>query len=195
MDFKRVWYSLRLWAFTSPEKRADYLRKHHVYASIGTECSFQSRKVPLYANLIRIGDHVRMAGNVSFLTHDMTHNVLNKYKNGNLRENVGCISIGNNVFVSSGVIIHQGVSIGDNVIIGAGSVVESDIPSNSVVSGSPATVKCSLDVLYAIRKMQPSYPEGMRLRDGDFATKEAAEYLWNEFEKKHRLKSAESPKQ
>lgn len=192
MDFRRVWYSFRLWTFFSAEKRADYLRKNHVYAEIGEGCSFQSRKVPLYPNLIRIGNHVRMAGNVSFLTHDMTHNVLNKYKNGNLRENVGCISIGNNVFVSSGVIIHQGVSIGDNVIIGAGSVVESDIPSNSVVSGSPASVKCSMDVLYAIRKMHPSYPEGMKLRDGGFVTKEAADYLWAEFDRKHRPKTAES---
>ena len=192
MDFRRVWYSFRLWTFFSAEKRADYLRKNHVYAEIGEGCSFQSRKVPLYPNLIRIGNHVRMAGNVSFLTHDMTHNVLNKYKNGNLRENVGCISIGDNVFVSSGVIIHQGVSIGDNVIIGAGSVVESDIPSNSVVSGSPASVKCSMDVLYAIRKMHPSYPERITLRDGDFATKDAAEYLWAEFDKKHRPKTAES---
>ncbi|MBR6095566.1 MAG: acyltransferase [Oscillospiraceae bacterium] len=188
MDMKRVWYSLRLWTFRSPFKRADYLRKHHVYAAIGTGCSFQSRKVPLYPNLIQIGDHVRMAGNVSFLTHDMTHHVLNKYKNGDLRENVGCIRIGNNVFVSSGVIIHNGVSIGDNVIIGAGCVVESDVPSNSVVGGVPAKVKCSLDVLYAIRKLHAAYPEGMKLREGDFATSEAAEYLWSEFDKKHPSK-------
>ncbi len=186
MDYKRVWYSFRLWTFRSATKRADYLRKHHVYASIGEGCSFQSRKVPLYPNLIRLGDHVRMAGNISFLTHDMTHHILNKWKGAEeLRENAGCISIGNNVFISSGVIIHSNVNIGDNVIVGAGSVVENDIPSNCVVSGVPAKIKCKIDVLYAIRKMREPYPKNIQLRKGDFATKEAAEYLWHEFDKRH----------
>ena len=187
MDCKRVWHTIRLWTFRSPTKRADYLRKHKIYASIGEGCSFQSRKIPLYPNLIRIGDHVRIAGNVSFLTHDMVHHVLNKYKNGNLRENAGCISIGNNVFISSGVIILSGVHVGDNVIISAGSVVESDIPSNCVVGGSPASIKCKIDILYAIRKMHEPYPEQIKLRQGDFATKEAAEYLWSVFDKKHNI--------
>jgi len=187
MDFKRVWHSMRLWTFKSAYKRADYLRKHKIYGAIGEGCSFQSRKIPLYPNLIKMGDNVRMAGNVSFLTHDMTHNVMNRWKgNGDLVENAGCIKIGNNVFISSGVIILSNVNIGDNVIISAGSVVESDIPSNSVVGGVPAVVKCKIDVLYAIRKMKAPYPKNIKLRDGDFATKEAADYLWEAFEKSRK---------
>ena len=38
-----------------------------------------------------------------------------------------------------------GVTIGDNVIIGANSTVTHDIPSNSVVVGSPAKLLCTLD--------------------------------------------------
>ena len=38
-----------------------------------------------------------------------------------------------------------GVKIGDNVIIGAGSVVNRDIPSNSVAAGVPCKVICSLE--------------------------------------------------
>ena len=186
MDFKRVWHSLRLWTFRSSVKRAEYLRKHHVYASIGEGCSFQSRKVPLYANLIRIGDNVEMAGNVSFLTHDVSHNILNRYKGtNNLRENAGCIEIGNNVYVGSKVVIYNNVKIGNNVIIAPGSVVESDIPSNCLVGGEPAKVRTSLDMLYAIRSMKEPYPKNIKLRDGDSATKEAAEYLWKEFDKRH----------
>lgn len=33
-----------------------------------------------------------------------------------------------------------GVTIGDNVVIGAGSVVNKDIPSNSVAFGTPCKV-------------------------------------------------------
>lgn len=186
MDFKRVWHSFRLWTFRSPSKRANYLRNHHVYASIGEGCSFQSRKVPLYANLIRIGNYVTMAGNVSFLTHDVSHVILNRYMGTNaLRENAGCIEIGDNVYVGSKVVINKNVKIGNNVIIAPGSVVNSDVPSNSLVAGDPAKVRTSLDKLYAIRSMQEPYPEDLILRNGDSATKEAAEYLWNAFEKSH----------
>ena len=187
MDFRRVWHSFRLWTFRSSIKRADYLRKHHVYAAIGEGCSFQSRKVPLYANLIRIGDYVQMAGNVSFLTHDVTHIILNRYKEtDSLRENAGCIEIGNNVYIGSKVVIYSNVRIGDNVIVAPGSVVEGDIPSNCMVSGDPAKVKCSLDMLYAIRNMKIPYPTDMKLRNGDSATKKAAEYLWEVFDKTHK---------
>ena len=34
----------------------------------------------------------------------------------------------------------HGVTIGDNVVIGAGSVVNKDIPSNSVAVGNPCKV-------------------------------------------------------
>ena len=36
------------------------------------------------------------------------------------------------------------MTIGDDVIIGAGSVVNRNIPSNSVVAGNPAKVICTL---------------------------------------------------
>ena len=186
MDFKRVWHSFRLCTFRSSRKRADYLRKHAVYASIGEGCSFQSRKVPLYSNLIRIGDNVQLAGNISFLTHDVTHLILNRYVGKEeLRENAGCIEIGNNVYIGSKVVIFNNVKIGDNVIIAPGSVVENDVPSNCMVSGYPAKVRCSLDVIYAIRKMKEPYPKEIKLRAGDSVTKEAAEYLWDVFDKNH----------
>lgn len=45
--------------------------------------------------------------------------------------------IGNNVDIGAGVIIFGNITIGDNVIIGAGSLINKDIPSNSVVVGNP----------------------------------------------------------
>ena len=38
------------------------------------------------------------------------------------------------------VIVLPGVNIGDNVVIGAGSVVNKDIPSNSMAVGIPCKV-------------------------------------------------------
>ena len=37
----------------------------------------QSRKIPLYPELIYIGNNVRIASGVSFITHDVVHNMLN----------------------------------------------------------------------------------------------------------------------
>lgn len=49
-------------------------------------------------------------------------------------------TIGDNVFISTGVKIIGGVTIGDNVVIGANSVVVKDIPSNAIVGGVPAKI-------------------------------------------------------
>ena len=75
-----------------------------MYGAIGDNCTIQKRKVPLYANLIRLGNNVHIASNVSFLTHDVSHLVLNNMKEvserGGVQEKVGCIEIGDNEFRS-----------------------------------------------------------------------------------------------
>ncbi|MBR3016466.1 MAG: hypothetical protein IKH57_05225 [Clostridia bacterium] len=53
---------------------------------------------------------------------------------------MGCIEIGDNVFVGSGVHILYDTKIGNNVIIGTYSVVMLDIPDSSVVAGVSAWV-------------------------------------------------------
>ncbi|MBV1876735.1 MAG: hypothetical protein KUG79_03740 [Pseudomonadales bacterium] len=55
-------------------------------------------------------------------------------------EKTGSPTIGNNVYLGSGVVILGNVTIGDNVLIGANSVVLSDIPPNSLAVGTPARV-------------------------------------------------------
>lgn len=50
------------------------------------------------------------------------------------------ISIGDNCYISTGVIIWGTVSIGYNVTIAAGAVVTKDIPNNCVVGGVPAKI-------------------------------------------------------
>lgn len=52
----------------------------------------------------------------------------------------GPVLIGENVWVGRQVTILSGVKIGNNAIIGANSIVNTDIPENALVVGSPAKV-------------------------------------------------------
>jgi maltose O-acetyltransferase len=50
------------------------------------------------------------------------------------------IVIGDNVWLSGGVIVCPGVTIGDDAVVGAGAVVTRDIPPGVVAAGIPARV-------------------------------------------------------
>lgn len=64
---------------------------------------------------------------------------------GDYIEKVGCIEVMNNVFIGSGTRILYNTRIGNNVIIGSDSLVNKDIPDNSVYAGVPAKRICSFD--------------------------------------------------
>ena len=150
---KRYWYTLRLYLIRSPMKRAQYMKKHGVFHSVGDRVMITSRKIPLYARLISIGNNVWMASGVEFITHDVTHYMLNGMKDGHsYTERIGCIDVGNNVFIGADVKILYDVKIGDNVIVAAGALVNKDVPSNSVVAGIPARVIMSFDEYLAKRR-------------------------------------------
>ncbi|MGK5091545.1 CatB-related O-acetyltransferase [Deltaproteobacteria bacterium TL4] len=50
-------------------------------------------------------------------------------------------TVGNDVWISSNVVVLSGLTIGDGVIIGANSVVTTDLPPYCVAVGSPAKIK------------------------------------------------------
>jgi virginiamycin A acetyltransferase len=50
----------------------------------------------------------------------------------------GAITVGNDVWIGTGVIVLSGVTIGDGAVVGAGSVVTDDVEPYSVVGGVPA---------------------------------------------------------
>lgn len=152
MRGQRLWHTLRLYTILGARKRAQYCKNHHIFHSMGENCSIMDRKVPLYAKLISFGNNVRLASDVLFLTHDGTHRVLNKMDQliadrGGRKydEKIGCIEIGNNVFIGSRTCIASNVRIGSNVIIGACSLVNKDIPDNCVVAGIPAKIIKTFD--------------------------------------------------
>ena len=96
--------------------------------------------------LISIGDRTTISFDVAFVTHDAGAAVIGRMPGENPQTGVfGPIHVGNNCFIGCRSTILAGVHIGNNVIIGAGSVVNRDIPSNSVAAGIPCKVICTID--------------------------------------------------
>ncbi len=85
-------------------------------------------------NGIIIGDNLRMGPNVGIISAN--HNV-NNYDQWDKSEP---ILIGNNVWIGMGAVVLPGVKIGDNVVIAANSVVNKDLPANSIAAGVPCKV-------------------------------------------------------
>lgn len=155
MNIKRVINTIGMYMNFSGQKRAEYLRKHNVLRNIGTNCMVMFRKIPLYPKLISFGNNVWIASNVSFVTHDVIHRMLNNVdKEGNYTEKTGCIDIKDNVFVGANTTILYDVSIGPNTIIGAGSLVNKSIGSG-VYAGIPARYICSFEDYQEKRKCSP----------------------------------------
>jgi maltose O-acetyltransferase len=50
------------------------------------------------------------------------------------------ITVGDDVWLGSGVIVLPGVKIGDRSTVGAGSVVTDDVPADSLALGAPAKI-------------------------------------------------------
>ena len=128
------------------KRKTRIIKKHHLLGSIGENCNIQGWKLPLHSELVFLHDNVRIASHVGFVTHDGIYRMLNKkYDTADFIEKVGVIEIMDNVFVGSGTRILYNVRIGSNVIIGSDSLVNRDVPDNSVYAGVPARYICSFD--------------------------------------------------
>lgn len=93
---------------------------------------------------ITIGDDVIMGQSVRF--HSQSHN----YENPSVlirKQGVTSkgIQVGNNNWIGSGAVILDGVKIGNNCVIGANTLVNKNIPSNSVAVGNPVKIIKSRD--------------------------------------------------
>ena len=137
MHGTRLAQQLLFCIINNPYKRADFLRDKKIFAHVGKYVAYQPRKIPLYGNLISIGDNVIIGSSVSFLTHDAFHGVCNR-RGIKLNEKVGCIEIGSNCFIGANVSVVCDVQIGDDVVIAAGSVVTHDVPPGEIWGGVPA---------------------------------------------------------
>lgn len=107
--------------------------------TIGNNVGISSSAIVCH-NLIRIGDNVKLGGNV--VIYDTDFHSLNFEERNSIPEmknniKTSPVIIGNSVFVGANSTILKGVNIGENSIIGAGSVVTKDIPANEIWGGNP----------------------------------------------------------
>lgn len=89
---------------------------------------------------IDIGNNVMMGPDVCILTssHNTSRIDIPMSEQGSLPKKK--VTIGNDVWIGTRVIILPGVAIGDGVIIGAGAVVTKDVPDYAIVGGVPARI-------------------------------------------------------
>lgn len=93
----------------------------------------------LRSGKIIIGDNVIFGHDVLLLTGYHDYNVLGS-RRPTLTDANRDITIGNNAWIASGVIVIGPVIIGENSVIGAGSVVTKDVPERVLVAGNPSRI-------------------------------------------------------
>lgn len=165
--WNQVWFSL----LPRPSDRIRYLKRHRVFAFLGENCFYQSRRIPVNPDLVKIHNNVTIAADARIVPHDVIHKVINnlpgKETRGALSTHHGCIEILDNCFIGSYSVILGNVRIGPNAVVAAGAVVTKDVPEDAVVGGNPARIIGSFSKLVE-RRRQETEPV-------------TAEDLWKEF--------------
>lgn len=108
--------------------------------TIGKDASVHPRcQINAYKKSIEIGSGVMIAPSCALYSYD--HGVAPGLP---IREqplqSKGDIRIGDEAWLSYGVIVLSGVRIGAGAVVAAGSVVTRDIPDNAIAAGNPAKV-------------------------------------------------------
>lgn len=83
--FKRTVFDRLIFFFLPSSKaRVKYLKKHKVFAELGENIFYQSRKIPVEPYLVKIHNNVTIAADVRIIPHDIIHMVFN-----NVNKNTG----------------------------------------------------------------------------------------------------------
>lgn len=102
-----------------------------------------------YMSLFKIGKRAALGPNVTIICESAPNNSLLQRDEYVVRI-LTCakpVIIGEDVWVGANAVILPGVTIGRGAIIGAGTVVNQDVPPNTVVAGVPARFIHRLDPL------------------------------------------------
>lgn len=105
--------------------------------SVGENFYANHNLVILDANKVSFGNNVFTAPSCTFSTAG--HPIDKERRNKGL-EYAHPITVGDDVWFGANVTVLPGVKIGSNVVIGAGSLVNKDIPDNSLALGNPCKV-------------------------------------------------------
>ena len=185
MRFNRMYHSVRLLLLRRPAKRAQYLKKKQLLGSIGDDCRWGPWLLPLYPELIRLGNNVHVHKTAKIVTHDFLNRYLktrNPDSDFGHPEKLGCVELMDNVYISMNVTVMPDVRINKDCIISAGSVVTSDIPENSLASGNPAKPVGRFDMFMALRKM--SRGQSIKVKNQEIEDAVVKE-MWERFHRKH----------
>lgn len=151
------------------------VKKEKKFAEIGEHVHYQPRKYPTDGYNLKIHNNVAIAADVEFILHDIIHWVYNGIEGKRVyKEFSGCVEIMDNVFIGAKSLILPNVRIGPNAIVAAGSVVNKDVPPNTIVGGVPAKVIGSFDELFEKRK---KYNDIIK----DLSNEEILEKQWGDF--------------
>lgn len=93
------------------------------------ECVFLNRNSTVVSkSRVHIGAHTAIGPNVAIYDHDHDYDNV-------CAERYTCapVIIGKNVWIGANTVILKGVEIGDNAVIAAGSVVNKNVPNNTVL--------------------------------------------------------------
>lgn len=126
---------------------------HNVYFSVGYQC--HGREKIFIGNDVWVGRNCYFSADGGLTIKDgviISHNVeiwtSNHYFQGHDLQSVPYdkrfiykpVTIEENVWIGSRVIIIPGVTIGEGAVIGAGAIVTKDVPPCAVVAGNPARI-------------------------------------------------------
>jgi maltose O-acetyltransferase len=103
--------------------------------SIGARTFFNYDCLMLDVAPVTVGADCQVASRVQFIS--ATHPIDPHVRRIGW-ETAKPITVGDNVWLSSGVILCPGVTIGDATVVGAGAVVTRDLPAGVVAMGVPA---------------------------------------------------------
>lgn len=141
MNYKKVWYSLRLLLCKDGYERANYIKTHKLFGHIGENCYFHPWRMPSDPKSIYIHNNVKVASDVTFVTHDISNSMLNiKNCTDEFQYYLEPIEIFDNVLIGTNTTILPKTKIGPNCVVGEGTVISKDVPIGTVVAGNPMRV-------------------------------------------------------